>query len=268
MNDCWANSMACEHHNCWEPTRLQRAVLALCVTSAVGAAMAQQIPSPEPMSASASRSALVIALAKEATSQQSAQAQAASTPDAATPETPTPEAAAPKAERKLAQPPKLPLPEPPPESLVVKQHVTAVPEPLIARSTDQKPQDEQPLAPLMQKADTLVSEAPAVDRQAAPNNIGPNEVQLLDEPLFASAPTPPRYPLQARRRGQSGTVWLAVTIDPKGRTHQLALLASSGVHALDQAALRAVEQWQFLPYRVNGRALASRVHIPVEFSLN
>ncbi|WP_420897531.1 energy transducer TonB [Amphritea opalescens] len=43
---------------------------------------------------------------------------------------------------------------------------------------------------------------------------------------------------------------------------------SSGLTLLDKSALKAVSGWQFKPYEKNGIRIASRVRIPVVFSLN
>jgi protein TonB len=90
----------------------------------------------------------------------------------------------------------------------------------------------------------------------------------ISEPVFASQPNPPRYPTIARKRGQEGVVWLDIWLNAQGHQVKLALLKSSGLQVLDSAALSAVKRWQFKPRVIDGIARASRVHIPVEFSLN
>ncbi|BFM10570.1 hypothetical protein R50072_07230 [Simiduia litorea] len=90
---------------------------------------------------------------------------------------------------------------------------------------------------------------------------------VIIEPVFSSPPAPPSYPAVARKRQQTGTVWLEITLDTLGRQSTLALLQSSGFTALDQAALAAVKEWNFEPHRIAGIAKPSRVRIPVEFAL-
>lgn len=87
------------------------------------------------------------------------------------------------------------------------------------------------------------------------------------QPRFARTPAAPVYPALARRRQQQGTVWVDVRLDAQGRQIGLQVLRSSGVKSLDQAALTAVKQWQFLPERQNGIGVPSRVHIPIEFAI-
>jgi protein TonB len=91
---------------------------------------------------------------------------------------------------------------------------------------------------------------------------------IITEPVFAAQPMPPRYPTVARKRGQEGTVWLDIWLDEKGQKSKLEVSESSGLALLDASALKAVSGWQFKPYEENGIRTASRVRIPVVFSLN
>lgn len=91
---------------------------------------------------------------------------------------------------------------------------------------------------------------------------------LISNPSFSAPPKPPRYPSVARKRGQQGTVWLEIWLDELGEQTRLFVSESSGVPALDKAALRAVSAWQFQPHRYESSVVAARVRIPVEFVLN
>lgn len=90
---------------------------------------------------------------------------------------------------------------------------------------------------------------------------------ISTEPRFARPPTAPVYPAQARRRQQQGTVWVEVRLDARGQQVAVAVLRSSRVPSLDQAALAAVKKWQFLPEEHNGVGVPSRVQIPIEFAI-
>ena len=78
---------------------------------------------------------------------------------------------------------------------------------------------------------------------------------------------PPRYPLIARRNGVEGTVRLKVLVTRDGRAAQLELDKSSGSSALDNAALEAVKNWQFVPARRGQEPVESWVLVPVVFKL-
>jgi protein TonB len=86
-------------------------------------------------------------------------------------------------------------------------------------------------------------------------------------PTFVTPPPAPRYPNTARRRNQQGVVRVEVRLDERGQQLKLTLVRSSGVESLDQAALEAVTTWRFRPEIVDGRAVPSRVEIPIEFAL-
>jgi periplasmic protein TonB len=75
------------------------------------------------------------------------------------------------------------------------------------------------------------------------------------------------YPSSARRLGQQGLVKVETDIDAKGLVVASRVAVSSGFPSLDNAALNAVQQARFLPAMKNGRAVASKVLIPVRFQL-
>jgi periplasmic protein TonB len=84
---------------------------------------------------------------------------------------------------------------------------------------------------------------------------------------YRSAPKP-EYPSSARRLRQEGVVLLTVDVAADGRPASVSVKRSSGVPVLDEAAVGAVRGWRFEPARSSGRAVASRVEIPVRFSLS
>ena len=77
----------------------------------------------------------------------------------------------------------------------------------------------------------------------------------------------PRYPQEARRRGQQGEVVLRVTITPVGEARRVRVLRSSGYDRLDEAAREAVTRWRFEPARRAGRPVEGLLDIPVVFRL-
>lgn len=80
------------------------------------------------------------------------------------------------------------------------------------------------------------------------------------------AMAPPAYPRESLRKGTSGEVMLLVSVDEAGAVSDVRLLGrGTGDSALDQAAIAASRQWRFEPARKHGRAIASRLKIPVKF---
>lgn len=77
----------------------------------------------------------------------------------------------------------------------------------------------------------------------------------------------PEYPLIARRRGQQGTVLLNLTVSASGRPTEISLKRSSGYQLLDQAALKAVRNWEFEPARIGDVSVESKIEVPVCFKL-
>lgn len=127
-----------------------------------------------------------------------------------------------------------------------------------ARSTPATVQTDAQPAP----AKTINPTAPAIAAPAPP----PTPVVSL-RPSFVTPPPAPRYPSVARRRNQQGIVRVEVCLDERGQQQKLTLIKSSGVESLDEAALEAVKNWRFRPELVDGRAVPSRVEIPIEFAL-
>lgn len=131
---------------------------------------------------------------------------------------------------------------------------------------------EQPAEQIIDKpvVEPEKSAAPPNTVAAAPT---PDHSQGLHEaviakPLFAAPPEPPIYPKLARKRGQQGIVWIEVLLGHTGQQIRAEIHQSSGVSLLDRAALTVVKKWQFIAHRINGVAVASRIRIPVEFSLD
>lgn len=79
---------------------------------------------------------------------------------------------------------------------------------------------------------------------------------------------PPRYPSDARRRRQQGAVMLSVSVTPSGAPRMVQVARSSGHSLLDEAALEAVRQWQFVPARRGSQTVEGTVLVPIEFRIN
>ena len=77
---------------------------------------------------------------------------------------------------------------------------------------------------------------------------------------------PPGYPDAARDAGIQGQVQIMARLDRSGRVTETTVVHS--VPGLDEAAVRAVEQWQFRPALLRGRPAAVWVTIPVNFRLH
>ncbi|GAB2509195.1 energy transducer TonB [Microbulbifer agarilyticus] len=164
-----------------------------------------------------------------------------------------------------------PEPKPEPRPKPVKPAPVAKPEP-VKKPAPQKPTTK----PAQKKAEPIVAqpqlaaETKPQDAASAPKSTQQSvrdEPVLIERPAFASPPGAPVYPELARKRRQQGTVVVEVQLDQAGAQMVRRLLRSSGVDSLDEAALKAVAKWNFLPYREGGRARVSRVQLPIRFAL-
>ena len=89
-------------------------------------------------------------------------------------------------------------------------------------------------------------------------------------PVATSQPQPvsmpaPKYPAQALRSGEQGTVMVSAEISENGVPSAVEVARSSGSRQLDRAAVDAVRHWRFRPAMADGRPTAGRVQVPISF---
>ena len=77
----------------------------------------------------------------------------------------------------------------------------------------------------------------------------------------------PNYPPLSRRAGEQGTVVLRVLVSPLGLAENVDIKSSSGSTRLDEAALKTVRQWKFVPARKGEIPIQSTVLVPIIFKL-
>ena len=135
-----------------------------------------------------------------------------------------------------------------------------------------QPLVEATTEPLIEE--TLLDEA--VTAAPAPTSV----VEVAPEPVVVEAKIePPKfgvsylnnpapaYPRFSRRAGEEGRVLLKVLVTAEGDAETVGIEKSSGFKRLDNAALKAVKRWQFIPARKGPIALSAYVLVPVKFSL-
>jgi TonB family protein len=73
----------------------------------------------------------------------------------------------------------------------------------------------------------------------------------------------PTYPAEALARGIKGPVVLQVIIDKQGKPHDIKV--KKGDPVLAKAAVEAVRQWEYKPYKLNGEAVEVETMVTVNF---
>jgi protein TonB len=90
------------------------------------------------------------------------------------------------------------------------------------------------------------------------------DLDVKPVPTFQPNPT---YPFEMRRAGITGTVMVDFIVDPEGNVID-AYAESSSQHDFEANAIQGVARWKFRPGRKGGRAVATRMQVPIQFSLN
>lgn len=193
-------------------------------------------------------------------------------PAAAPTEVPASQPVAIEPPKPLVEPEVAPLP-PVAKPVIVERRVEPRP---VAKTPPPKVQPQKVAPPKPVEPKTAPGpEVARVDLPTAPTSMGPTAPPMPQPvkevfsraPSFMQPPTAPRYPNLAKRRNQQGVVLLEVRLDERGQQRALQIVRSSGVESLDEAALEAVAAWHFRPETEDGRAVPSRVQIPIEFAL-
>jgi protein TonB len=110
----------------------------------------------------------------------------------------------------------------------------------------------------------LVETAPPPPPALPTAPVRPAAPAATSQPLPISTPSP-KYPAQALRAGDHGTVLVSVEIGADGVPSEVGIARSSGSRALDRAAVDAVRHWRFRPATADGRATTGRVQVPISF---
>jgi protein TonB len=119
-------------------------------------------------------------------------------------------------------------------------------------------------------AELALVAAPAEPVAAPAAAAAPAEANI-EPPRFAAAylqNPAPEYPQLSRRMGEQGRVLLRVLVSSSGLADRVQIETSSGSNKLDEAALKAVEKWNFVPAKRSNQPVSAYVLVPVKFSLN
>lgn len=156
-------------------------------------------------------------------------------------------------------PPKVQAPRPEPRPV---QQPQAVAEPEPSTQAPVGAIEPPPTAPPAPSPVTMAEPAPAVAAPPAPPKI---ELPSSDA-AYLKNPRPP-YPPLSKRLGEQGTVKVSAYIEVDGTASKVQVLTSSGYDRLDEAAVRTIRTWRFVPGKRGGVPEAMWFTIPVPFIL-
>ncbi len=134
---------------------------------------------------------------------------------------------------------------------------------LVEATTEQPVVEEMPATPIEPVKVSETPKAPPVVEKVAEEKIEPPRfgVSYLNNPA-------PDYPATSRRLGEEGRVLMRVLVSSDGAAEDVQIEKSSGSERLDDAAIKAVKRWRFIPAKKNNQALSAYVIVPVKFSLD
>jgi periplasmic protein TonB len=158
-------------------------------------------------------------------------------------------------------PPKVQAPRPAPKP--VEQAQTVVdPEPIA-----QAPVGALEPAPVAPPAPSPVAVAEPAPAPAVVPPPAPPKIELPSSVAAYLKNPPPRYPTLSRTLNEQGTVKVSAYIEVDGTASKVQVLTSSGYDRLDEAAVRTILTWRFVPGKRGGVPQAMWFTIPVPFIL-
>lgn len=89
----------------------------------------------------------------------------------------------------------------------------------------------------------------------------------LERAPLARFQAAPEYPFEMKRNGIAGEVLVEFIVDSNGVVREAHAVRSSQ-REFEASAVRAVSKWTFRPGQKGGRNVATRMQVPIVFSLN
>jgi len=111
----------------------------------------------------------------------------------------------------------------------------------------------------------------SIPKTSANRAIGSGMKDLFDLKNLDQIPSPrlqakPVYPFEMRRAGITGQVTVGFIVDSQGNVREAYALKSSH-REFEQAAVQAVAKWRFKPGKKGGRAVNTRMAVPIVFNI-
>jgi len=115
-------------------------------------------------------------------------------------------------------------------------------------------------------ADASIIDAMSESLDSALIEVEQNRISAVSE-LVQLRRVSPKFPTTALNRGQSGWVNVYFTVTPEGETTDISVRASEPGDLFDNAAVRAVEKWEFEPFEYRGQLINKRVGTKLVFNV-
>ncbi|MDB4473439.1 energy transducer TonB [Opitutaceae bacterium] len=111
----------------------------------------------------------------------------------------------------------------------------------------------------------------SIPKTSASRAIGKGMSDLFDLKNLDQAPSPrfqskPNYPFEMRRAGIEGQVLVGFIVDSRGTVREAYPIKSTH-REFESAAVQAVSKWRFRPGKKGGRAVNTRMQVPIVFSI-
>jgi protein TonB len=124
----------------------------------------------------------------------------------------------------------------------------------------------QPPPPENMKPVTGVVSIPTARQTGLGKGIEVFDLRNLDQQPVPKFRAKPQYPFEMRRAGINGEVLVEFIVDANGDVRN-AFAVRSTQRDFEQAAVQAVSKWTFRPGRKGGRAVNTRMQVPIVFTL-
>ncbi|MBL1266022.1 energy transducer TonB [Methylomicrobium sp. RS1] len=180
----------------------------------------------------------------------------------------------PKVRITLARPQPKPVAPPPP--VAKPKPPVAQPKPPVKKAVPLKPQKPRPAPKVVEPAPApqpapVMANAPPAPVQAPPAPPAPVVQEKITAPTAGADylhNPPPEYPEIAMERGLEGKVLMKVHVLPNGKPDSITVVKSSGQKVLDDAAVKTVRRWSFVPAKRGDAPIAGWVTVPITFNLS
>ena len=99
-------------------------------------------------------------------------------------------------------------------------------------------------------------------------NVEVDALGKATEDVQVRAMSAPLYPGEAFAQGQSGKVVLEIDVGADGKPTAISVVESSPAGVFDASTVAAAWKWQFNPSMADGKPVAGKVRVPVNFELD